>query len=57
MKRGTKSIWEKREKTPLEIPAQASPPDHSVLCDSLCSGLRFRLLNILDEGVREAFLY
>ena len=44
-----------RSRTPLEVPAI---PNHTwsldFMSDTLYSGHRYRILNIIDEGVREA---
>ncbi len=53
--RRTKKRLPKREPTPLAVPAES---DYSwsfdFMSDALYNGTRFRVLNIIDEGVREA---
>lgn len=54
-KRRTKKQILERTPKPLAVPAQ---PNHTwsfaFMSDTLYTGMRFRALNILDEGVREA---
>lgn len=54
-KRRTKKRIPERAPKPLAVPAE---PNHTwsfdFMSDTLYSGVRFRVLNILDEGVREA---
>jgi len=54
-KRRTKKRLPDRPKTPLDVP---SMPNHTwsfdFMSDTLYSGHRYRILNVLDEGTREA---
>lgn len=55
LKRRRKKRLPKRIKVPLEIPAEINHTwSFDFMSDSLYNGVRFRVLNILDEGVREA---
>jgi putative transposase len=54
-KRRTKKRLPERTPSPLDIPAQLNHTwSFDFMSDSLYSGQRYRVLNILDEGVREA---
>lgn len=54
-KRRTKKRLPERMPAPLAIPAQLNHTwSFDFMSDSLYSGQRYRVLNILDEGVREA---
>ena len=54
-KRRIKKVLPDRKPMPLQVPAE---PNHSwsldFMSDALYNGTRFRVLNILDEGIREA---
>jgi putative transposase len=54
-KRRVKRILPSRPKTPLEVP---SMPNHTwsfdFMSDTLYGGHRYRILNVIDEGTREA---
>ena len=54
-KRRTKKRLPDRERQPLEVPAQMNHTwSFDFMSDALYSGRRFRCLNIIDEGTREA---
>lgn len=54
-KRRTKRRLPDRERHPLNVPAEVNNTwSFDFMSDSLYSGRRFRVLNIIDEGVREA---
>lgn len=54
-KRRTKKRLPERNPVPLAVPAQANYSwTFDFMSDALYNGTRFRVLNILDEGVREA---
>lgn len=54
-KRRTKKRLPERTPAPLDIPAQLNHTwSFDFMSDSLYSGQRYRVLHILDEGVREA---
>ena len=54
-KRRTKKRLPERTPTPLAVPAQANYSwSFDFMSDALYNGTRFRVLNIIDEGVREA---
>jgi len=54
-KRRVKKHLPERTPSPLDIPAQLNHTwSFDFMSDSLYSGQRYRVLNILDEGVREA---
>lgn len=55
LKRRTKRRLPDRVPAPLDVPAEANNTwSFDFMSDTLYSGLRFRVLNIIDEGVREA---
>ena len=54
-KRRTKRRLPDRERVPLDAPAEVNNRwSLDFMSDALYSGMRFRVLNIIDEGVREA---
>ncbi|WP_300647342.1 transposase family protein [Paenalcaligenes sp.] len=54
-KRRTKKRLPERNPAPLTVPAEANYSwTFDFMSDALYNGTRFRVLNILDEGVREA---
>jgi len=54
-KRRTKRRLPERIPAPLDVPAQVNNSwAFDFMSDTLYSGLRYRVLNIIDEGVREA---
>lgn len=54
-KRRTKKRLPEREPAPLEVPAESNYSwSFDFMSDALYNGTRFRVLNIIDEGVREA---
>lgn len=54
-KRRTKKRLPERDPAPLGVPAEVNNTwSFDFMSDTLYSGMRFRVLNILDEGVREA---
>ena len=54
-KRRTKRRLPDRQRVPLEAPAEVNNRwSLDFMSDALYSGMRFRVLNIIDEGVREA---
>ena len=54
-KRRTKKRLPDREPQPLEVPAEMNHTwSFDFMSDALYSGRRFRCLNIIDEGTREA---
>lgn len=54
-KRRTKRRLPDRQRMPLDVPAEVNNTwSFDFMSDSLYSGRRFRVLNIIDEGVREA---
>lgn len=54
-KRRTKKRLPLREPASLDVPAKVNDTwSFDFMSDTLYSGLRFRVLNIIDEGVREA---
>ena len=55
LKRRTKKRLPVRDPAPLDVPAEVNNSwSFDFMSDSLYSGTRFRVLNIIDEGVREA---
>ena len=55
MKRRTKKRLPMRDPAPLDVPAEINNSwSFDFMSDTLYSGTRFRVLNIIDEGVREA---
>ena len=54
-KRRTKKRLPERDPAPLGVPAEANHTwSFDFMSDALYTGMRFRVLNIIDEGVREA---
>jgi putative transposase len=54
-KRRTKRRLPERIPAPLDVPAEVNNSwSFDFMSDTLYSGLRYRVLNIIDEGVREA---
>jgi putative transposase len=55
LKRRAKKYLPERNPAPLDVPAEVNYSwSFDFMSDSLYSGRRFRVLNIIDEGVREA---